>query len=296
MIISASRRTDIPALYARWFRRRLEAGYCLVPNPMRPTQVSRVSLARRDVDAIVFWTRHARPLFDVLPLLERRGDRYYILYTITGYGRPVEMRTPPRAVAIDTFRETARRLPPGAVVWRYDPVLLGPAFPEDWHRRNFEHLATALEGATRRVIVSFVDVYRKTRRRMAEILAWGDELSETPEAEPGAARLLEAFAGSARRHGMEIEACAEAADYTALGVGRTRCIDDRLLGELFGGDWPRRKDPGQRPHCGCIVSRDIGIPDTCTLGCRYCYATRSDGAAAARRATHDPAGEALLPL
>jgi hypothetical protein len=75
MIISASRRTDIPALYADWFRRRLEAGYCLVPNPVRPTQISRVSLARHDVDAIVFWTRHARPLFDVLPLLERRDVR-----------------------------------------------------------------------------------------------------------------------------------------------------------------------------------------------------------------------------
>jgi len=43
MIISASRRTDIPAFYAEWFMNRLEAGYCLVPNPLNPKQVARIA-------------------------------------------------------------------------------------------------------------------------------------------------------------------------------------------------------------------------------------------------------------
>jgi len=126
MIISASRRTDIPAFYSEWLGRRLAAGFCTVPNPFNARQIARVSLRAEDVQAFVFWTRHARPIFPLLPTLERRGTPFYFQYTITGYGRPVERRVPPTPVAIATFRELAARLPPGAVVWRYDPILVGP--------------------------------------------------------------------------------------------------------------------------------------------------------------------------
>ena len=61
MIISASRRTDIPAAHAEWMFRRLREGFALVRNPMNPRSVSRVSLAREDVDGIVFWTKDPAP-------------------------------------------------------------------------------------------------------------------------------------------------------------------------------------------------------------------------------------------
>jgi hypothetical protein len=77
MIISASRRTDIPAFYARWFINRVREGCCSVPNPFNPQQISKVSLAPSDVDVIVFWTRNPRPLFAVLKELNERGFRYY---------------------------------------------------------------------------------------------------------------------------------------------------------------------------------------------------------------------------
>ncbi|UCG53768.1 MAG: DUF1848 family protein, partial [Candidatus Latescibacterota bacterium] len=54
MIISASRRTDIPAFYSRWFMNRVRQGFCLVPNPFNTKQISRVTLAPGDVDALVF--------------------------------------------------------------------------------------------------------------------------------------------------------------------------------------------------------------------------------------------------
>lgn len=293
MIVSVSRRTDIPALYATWLRRRLEEGWCAVPNPYRPRQVARVSLRSEDVDAMVFWTRHARPLFDVLPLLDAGDIPYYVQYTITGYGRPVEMRTPPLETAIATFQDLAGRLPTGAVVWRYDPILVGPAFPAADHMRRFEHIAVALEGRTKRVVLSVVDLYRKTRRRLGEVLRWGDDLAPDPMTGHGVHDLLASLAEVARAHGMTPEACAEEEDLTPFGIAPTKCIDDRLLADLFGGTWPSRKDPGQRPACGCIPSRDIGIPDTCTFGCAYCYATRSDAIARRRRAEHDPTSPSL---
>ena len=50
MIISASRRTDIPRFFSPWFFRRLQEGFVLVRNPMNPRRISRVSLDSAVVD------------------------------------------------------------------------------------------------------------------------------------------------------------------------------------------------------------------------------------------------------
>ena len=287
MIISASRRTDIPALYPRWFMERVRAGFCRVPNPFNPKQISDVSLKPDDVDAIVFWTRHARPLFRWLPLLDELGYRYYFQYTITGYGRPVEERSPPLRAAIDTFRALAERLPPGAVVWRYDPILLGEAFPVRMHLERFSFVARQLEQRTTRVVISLVHMYRKTERRLRALFPREDELLRNPAADPRAPELLAGLVRVAERHGMKVEACSQEQDWSALGIAPTRCVDGRLLRELFGGEWPRSKDRGQRPQCRCIPSRDIGMVNTCTFGCAYCYATSSQRLAIQNRRAHD---------
>ena len=293
MIISASRRTDIPALYSEWMRRRLAAGYCLVPNPYNARQVARVSLRREDVEAIVFWTRHARPAFPLVEVLRERGTPLYFHYTITGYGRPVELRAPPVEVAVATFRALAARLPSGSVIWRYDPILLGPAFPFDEHALRFRDIARELEGCTHRVVVSAVHLYRKSIRRLGELFDWDRDLDPEPIRHPGLEDLFGRLAEIARAHGLAIEACAQARSFTAVGVPPTRCIDDRVLAELSPGPWPTKCDPGQRPACRCIPSKDIGVVDTCTFGCAYCYATRSDTLARRRRREHNPSSPVL---
>ena len=60
MIISASRRTDIPAFYTPWFMNRVRAGFVDAINPFNRKQVSRISLRPEDVDCIVFWTKYRR--------------------------------------------------------------------------------------------------------------------------------------------------------------------------------------------------------------------------------------------
>ncbi len=297
LLISASRRTDIPALYADWFAARLDAGYCLVPNPRNRRQVARVSLRAEDVLGFVFWTRHVRPFLPVLERLERRGDPFYVQYTITGYGRPLERRTPPLEVALRTFRELAARIGPERVIWRYDPIVLGEAFAAREHRARFGRIARALEGHTQRVVVSVLDLYRKTRRRLLREagLRIGGEVAEQPESEPALAPLLADLAAIGRERGMQVEACAEAADYSALGIRPTRCVDGELFSRLWPDRrWPRAKDRGQRPLCRCVESRDIGQPDSCTFGCTYCYATAADRRQRVRCA-HLPALRATPP-
>ncbi|VHV42395.1 Domain of uncharacterised function (DUF1848) [Clostridioides difficile] len=64
MIVSVSRRTDIPAFYSKWFFNRLKEGFVYVINPMNPKQVSKIELNPHTVDCFVFWTK------DVTPMLE----------------------------------------------------------------------------------------------------------------------------------------------------------------------------------------------------------------------------------
>ncbi len=105
MIISASRRTDIPAFYAEWMVRRLREGYCTVANPFNRDQVTTISLKPADVDAIVFWTRNPRPLMPYLDELDSRGYRYYFQFTILDYPREIDAKSPPAAAAVATFQE-----------------------------------------------------------------------------------------------------------------------------------------------------------------------------------------------
>ena len=125
MIISASRRTDIPAFYAEWFFNRIKEGYVLVRNPMNYHQVSKISLSPAVVDGIVFWTKNPLPMMTRLD--ELREYPYYFQFTLTPYGKEMEPGLPSKkAVLIPVFRELSRKLGPDRLVWRYDPILLNP--------------------------------------------------------------------------------------------------------------------------------------------------------------------------
>jgi len=66
MILSVSRRTDIPNYYADWFLNRIKEGYLYVRNPMNAHQVSKIALSPELVDCIVFWTKNPEPMLDRL--------------------------------------------------------------------------------------------------------------------------------------------------------------------------------------------------------------------------------------
>jgi hypothetical protein len=251
---------------------------------MNAKQVARVALRPPEAEAFVFWTRHARPFFPVLDELESLGLPHYFLYTINGYGPPLEARLPSIDVATATLVALSERLRPGSVVWRYDPILLGTAFPMRDHLERFAAIADKLEGHVQRVVTSLLEPYRKTMRRVGQLFSIGDEVVTVRPHEPEAQELLVGLASLAREHGMQLSACAQEADLSPLRISRAKCVDDELLSKLGGRDFSRPKDPGQRAACHCVVSKDIGIGDTCTFGCAYCYATRSDAHACRRHA------------
>lgn len=243
MIISASRRTDIPAFYADWFVRRLQDGFLVVRNPFNVHQTRRVSLARRDVDAIVFWTRNPQNLLPHLPLIDAMGHRYYVQYTITGYPRPLERSVPRPQAAIETFKRLGDLIGPDRVIWRYDPILLSNQVDVSEHKRLFEKIAMALKGKTRRVTISFADFYRKTERNLGAVdgLHWEDIVTNGAKL----ADLVTFMALVAADNGLEIQMCSETVDLSRFGIAHGKCIDDDLLRRVFGITVDGGKDRGR---------------------------------------------------
>ena len=291
MIISASRRTDLPALYAEWLARRFRDEFCTVPNPRNRKQIGRVSLKPQDVDAIVFWTRNPRPLMAYLDEFDARGYPYYFQYTVLGYPRQVDPRSPSLRVAVRTFRELSDRIGPDRVIWRDDPIVFSALTTSDFHRDNFQRLAESLCGFTMRSVISLVDTYRKTEKRMQQL----EEIAAGPPQEAIVLiDLLPEMAAVARANGIEIVSCAEPIDLQPYGIHPGKCVDDKLIAQVFGVETERKKDPAQREACGCVVSRDIGVYESCVLGCRYCYATADFAQAQRHRQQHDPLSSSLL--
>jgi hypothetical protein len=267
MIVSVSRRCDMPAFGGGGFMEQLRDGEAAVRNPFRPAQVKRVSLKKEAVDAFVFWSRDPRPFMGHLPEIDRGGYPYYFLITMNGYPSGLEPQTPTVAEALRFFRELAAGIGRRRVIWRYDPVLFTPATDTGFHIRNFSRLAGLMAPFTSRVIVSFFDPYAKVLRRLRKAGIETETAAGTPEQQ---GRLLERFAAAASRFGLEIQSCAEKP--MAAGVLPGKCVDEGLLNELFGLDLAYKKDPGQRKLCLCQQSVDIGSYGDCRHGCLYCYA------------------------
>lgn len=278
MIISASRRTDIPAAYADWFMKRLAAGYVLVRNPVNPRQVGRVSLAPKDVDGIVFWTKNPAPMLEKLDALASYA--YYFQCTITPYGEDLEPGVPDKAAVIAAVKRLADLIGPERVVWRYDPILLSDTYTMDDHADAFAKMAMQLRGYTRGCIISFVDDYRNTARNAAA-------LALAPISEETMLAMARTLSGIARSFDLPIDACAEAVDLSASGVGKARCVDATLLGMIRGMPIAARKDRNQRVACACHQSIDIGAYNTCPNGCLYCYANYDEKKIPRNIAAHD---------
>lgn len=285
MIISASRRTDIPAFYSQWFLNRLKEGFVMVRNPMNPRAVSKIDLNPELIDCIVFWTRNPRPL--AARLDELADYRYYFLFTITPYGEELEKNLPPKDQVIDCFIYLSRRIGKERVIWRYDPVLLHGDINLEYHRRQFEYIADRLGSHTEKCITSFIDMYKKCERNLK-----GFNIRELNPEEM--ARIIEMLSPIARGNGIELVTCAEEMDFSGLGTGHGKCIDDALISRICGYPLTVTKDSHQRKTCNCVESIDIGAYNTCDHGCLYCYANSDAITVKRNRALHDPESPLLI--
>jgi len=286
MILSVSRRTDIPAFYSDWFFKQLDQGFVLVPNPIAHEKIAKIALeplkiesietnllgekkveTSGNIEGIVFWTKNPKPMLNSLDKL--KDFKYYFLYTLNAYPKEIEANLPPLEERIESFKMLSKYCP---VIWRYDPILVTEGIDENWHIERFEHLARELKGYTKHCKISFlIESYKGCDKNLHKPSDWQKD------------KILSAISKIAKENGIQIEACAEN-DYSKYGIVPSKCIDGEIFEELLSDKFKsqnitvKRKNnkiDGQRKFCACMPAIDIGRYDTCRHGCNYCYARKS---------------------
>lgn len=263
MIISASRRTDIPAFFSDWFFGCINEGSVQVRNPVNHSQIRTVSLNPNDVDCIAFWTKNPKAMISRLDKLD--NYHYYFQFTLNPYDADIEPGLPDKNEIIDTFRQLSDIIGVHRVIWRYDPVLLNDKYSIQYHVEHFGRMASALSGYTEKVVISFIDIYAKIKTGMERLGI--KEMSPEQKSETA-----KQFAAIAHAHNLPVETCAEDIDLCAYGITHGRCIDGSLIERITGKALNAKKDRSQRQDCGCAAAADIGTYNSCLHGCLYCYA------------------------
>lgn len=267
MIISASRRTDIPAFFTDWFLNRIKDGYVYYRTLYDYKKIYTLNLKKEYVTCIVFWTKNPKPLLERID--ELSGYRYYFQFTLNGYEKDIEPGLPDKKEIIETFINLSKKIGKEKVIWRYDPIYLNDKYTVEWHIKKFDELANKLHKYTEKCVISFIDYYKKTVRNMKEFSLRGETNEEIN-------LLASEFSKIAKKYNLILATCAEKYNLIKYGIVTNKCIDNELIEKLFNVETSNKKDPSQRKECGCVISADIGAPDTCLHRCKYCYATLND--------------------
>ena len=280
MIISASRRTDIPSYYSEWFFNRIKEGYVCVRNPMNIHQVGKISLSPDVVDGIVFWTKNPTPMLSRLDEISQYN--YYFQFTVNSYNTDIETNVPSKNdVIIPTFQRLSKQIGKDRVIWRYDPILLNEKYTLDYHLTYFKMMADKLADYTEKCTISFIDIYRNIQKNMSSLQICSPSTEQQEE-------IIAKFVGIANEHGIYIDTCAEKVDFDKYGVKHAHCIDRERLERIGKYKLDVDKDKNQRDECGCVSSIDIGSYNTCKNGCLYCYANFSQKSVVANHSKHNP--------
>ena len=269
MILSVSRRTDIPSFYGEWFLNRLNAGFVYVRNPVNFHQVSKIELNPQNIECIVFWTKNPSENFiSSLDYIEKLGYKYYFQYTITSYNQQIEKNIPKKQIQIEKFQTISSNKGKEKVIWRYDPIFFNDYYNMEYHKKWFHFIASKLENYTEKCVISFLDFYSKIKVPLNKI-----GVSEVLENQMIDFAL---FATEiCKKYNIKIETCCESVDLSAFGIEQGQCIDLNLINRICKKQFDIKKDKNQRKNCGCIKSIDIGTYNTCKNGCIYCYANQN---------------------
>ncbi|SHJ54409.1 DUF1848 domain-containing protein [Pseudobutyrivibrio xylanivorans] len=283
MIINTGQRTDIPAFYSDWFANRLKEGYVCVRNPYNPKQVSRYRLNPSVVDVIGFCTKNPAPMFKYMDLLKDYGQYWFV--TLTSYGRDIEPNVPDKHKLIEDFKKLSDVVGVNSIGWRYDPIFISDRYTEEYHINAFTQIAEALDGYTKTVVISFIDLYPKVRKNFPE----AKEVAKDQRLRMGK-QIIEI----ATAHGMTVKPCAEGDELAQFGADCGGCMTIADYEKAIGQKLIVPKKKGARAECSCYLTCDIGAYNTCKHLCRYCYANAESETVLILSSQHDPTSPFLI--
>lgn len=284
MILNTGSRTDIPAYYSEWFYNRIREGYVLARNPYYPEQVLKYRLDPAVVDILSFCTKNPGPMLEGLKEIE--GFQQFWFVTITPYGREIEPNVPPKETVLESFRRLSDMVGIHSISWRYDPIFITEKYSLEFHIEVFEKMAEKLKGYTDHCVISFIDLYEKTKKNFPGV-------REVTKGERE--QIAEAFVKTGEKYGIAIRSCCEGNDLKKYGVDvqgcMTKAVFEKSLGcslEIPGGKKPARQE------CNCLLGNDIGMYNTCGHACVYCYANYDQVTVQKNRQLHNPASPFLI--
>lgn len=283
MILNTGSRTDIPAFYSTWFMNRIREGFVMARNPYYPRQVYRFSLDPETIDILSFCTKNPAPMLEHLNELKAFRQLWYV--TLTPYGKDIEPNVPDKHEVIRSVVRLSEETGADHVIWRYDPVFLSAKYTKEYHKRAFRTIASELCGRVRRVVVSYIDLYEKTKKNFPEVaeVSWEDQLE-----------LTRYFAETAAANGMKVYMCLEDKRLSACGADTGGCMSEELLEEALGIELSLPRISNAREGCTCLLGNDIGAYNTCAHFCRYCYANYDRETVRRSMREHDPASPLLI--
>jgi DNA repair photolyase len=283
MIISCSRRTDIPAFYSEWFMDKLKKGCCVTVNPYNPNQQTHISLKPEDVDLFVFWTKNPAPFLKNLDILNNLGYKYYFQYTLNDYPSYLEPHLPIIENRIDSLIKLSNLIGKNKIIWRYDPIIFTDKLDYRYHMTRFTNLLEKLRLYIDMIVISIYDNYVSSDKRLEKYeIDVIKGLENTYEFK----KLMNQISYFSAEKGLKVYSCAELLNLEPYGISPGKCIDGEYIEKTFNIESIKRKDKNQRKECGCIESKDIGAYNTCPHKCLYCYANKGDAGVDKNYALH----------
>ena len=283
MILNTGSRTDIPAFYSDWFYNRIKAGYVLSRNPYYPAQITKYLLNPEVVDVLVFCTKNPLPMLERISLLSSFDLFWFV--TITPYGKEIEPYVPPKEQVITYFQQLSALVGRNRTSWRYDPIFITDKYSVDYHIEQFGQMAEALSGYTDQCVVSFIDLYEKTKRNFRGIR------SVTRKEQ---VKLIDAFSEIAKKNGLQVHLCCENAELVRENVDADGCMSKAVLEKALGCKLNVPQKKMARKECSCLLGADIGAYNTCGHGCLYCYANYDRETVVKNRKLHNAFSPLLI--
>ena len=283
MILNTGLRTDIPGFFSEWFYNRIDDGFVYVRNPYAKNQIYSYKLDPELIDCIIFCTKNPKPMFENLEKIDKFNQYWHI--TITPYEKEIEPNVPPMNDVLESFKYLSKKLGKENVTLRYDPIFINEKYTLEKHIESFEYIINSLSGYTTEAIISFIDLYEKTKRNFPQ----AREVTKDERLKIG-----KEFARIGNENNIRIKTCVEGTELDKFGIDSSGCMTKEVIERAINKNLNIPKQKARNGECYCLLNNDIGEYNTCGHGCLYCYANSNKRLVKRNLKLHDPKSPILI--
>lgn len=283
MILNTGLRTDIPGFFSEWFYNRIEEGFVYVRNPYVKNQIYSYRLDPELIDCIIFCTKNPKPMLENLEKIDKFNQYWHI--TITPYEKEIEPNVPPMNDVLESFKYLSKKLGKENVTLRYDPIFINEKYTLEKHIESFEYIANSLSDYTTEAIISFIDLYEKTKRNFPK----AREVTKDERLKLG-----KEFAQIGKKNNITIKTCVEGTELDKFGIDSSGCMTKEVIERAINKNLNIPKQKARNGECYCLLNNDIGEYNTCAHGCLYCYANSNKKLVKRNLKLHDPKSPILI--